>query len=963
MANAQSHIAKAGSEKKNPPKVESTGVAELTGDAAALAQLPGGPIAAAGDGTIQPHAAPLGDPRLQRAQRHALATRIGRVAGNRHLQRVVTSIRESVPRTVRALGALPVLMRATLGEDVTQLATVNAAAAPLTLMDATGTIATTLGDLQAGDSVRILSRAGANVRVHVETGEQQGQTGFAPEASFTISAAPTSVRTPVGQTATVNAAAAPLALMSGTAADATSLGNLAAGDSVRVVGGVGGNARVRVETGTLRGRIGHVPLPSLTVSPVPVSEDAYAQLTAELNRTPRPRRGRLINIIEYHMTADQLQRLIQDGNPEYALLKGTRVISADDLINILNICGAPLIRKVTDYLDRRGRTQSRLRLVFSTANDAERRQVARDDALVGRLRPILGTVHPEIVFGTIISELYPAGGDLSALEGTNPNLARWLRRFAGADEDLGAEAGERAAGLRTALATTRAETPEVAHPAVMQAVNQAPRGQALSGEERTALDSIEEHAYTEGVYTSQNMGVMFLTRWARPLRRAASRPKTFIHRLWSALKQLPHDAVLLNNVVTFFEENPDRGAAGSYTDWLGNIRTHGRLRLDRPAAAEPLHAASAQNSTTIEVREPHMDLFRRGTEVEVDQADGTQITVTVRAVQARQRRLRFSRSVDVAEGAEISPTGASEAARGEAIRITRPASLYDDSAGAPDTSLDWGTVEPGNLFSKTAETTVGSTRYFQGTVYEGTLRGSEGWIEAEAATPLGGGTTMAMENFAWTVRHEMGHSLDLQIGGLSRFSAPSAAQWVKYTGVNDWVDAVIAAGGVANPDARVEHNSVTRSFATAARQYSQAIQGRSTTSPQARRALRWLRGWLAAGGSADVFDTVTQYVDDATDYFNVATLGLPPLGDRVYAAHYSEWYSFADAARSDSLSVGIPPYGYTCPYEFFAEHYAAYTGPGTAPERYARAVPEWALNFFDRLVGRAGAGPEVGIRE
>ena len=74
-----------------------------------------------------------------------------------------------------------------------------------------------------------------------------------------------------------------------------------------------------------------------------------------------------------------------------------------------------------------------------------------------------------------------------------------------------------------------------------------------------------------------------------------------------------------------------------------------------------------------------------------------------------------------------------------------------------------------------------------------------------------------------------------------------------------------------------------------------------------------------------------------------------------------EWFSANNQARSQSLAVGVPPYAYTCSYEFFADHYAAYTGPGTGGDRYARAVPGWALNFFDRLVGTADAGPEVGM--
>ncbi len=89
----QNQAAETKSDKKSQPRVESTVVEELTDDVADLARLPGGPIAAAGDGTIQAQAARLDDRRLQGAQRRALAARIGRAQGNRHLQRVVTALK------------------------------------------------------------------------------------------------------------------------------------------------------------------------------------------------------------------------------------------------------------------------------------------------------------------------------------------------------------------------------------------------------------------------------------------------------------------------------------------------------------------------------------------------------------------------------------------------------------------------------------------------------------------------------------------------------------------------------------------------------------------------------------------------------------------------------------------------------------------------------------------------------
>ncbi len=69
---------------------------------ATLAELPGGPIAAVGDGTIQAQAARLGDGRLQGAHRRALATQIGQIQGNDHLQRVIAS-QEWVGPSKRAL--------------------------------------------------------------------------------------------------------------------------------------------------------------------------------------------------------------------------------------------------------------------------------------------------------------------------------------------------------------------------------------------------------------------------------------------------------------------------------------------------------------------------------------------------------------------------------------------------------------------------------------------------------------------------------------------------------------------------------------------------------------------------------------------------------------------------------------------------------------------------------------------
>lgn len=96
----QNQAADTKSEKKRRPQVEPVAVAEPSGELAGLAVLPGGPLAAAGDGTIQGQSARLDDPRLHSAQRQALAAQIGLVQGNGHLRRVIAQ----AGRRTRAAG-------------------------------------------------------------------------------------------------------------------------------------------------------------------------------------------------------------------------------------------------------------------------------------------------------------------------------------------------------------------------------------------------------------------------------------------------------------------------------------------------------------------------------------------------------------------------------------------------------------------------------------------------------------------------------------------------------------------------------------------------------------------------------------------------------------------------------------------------------------------------------------------
>lgn len=88
----QSQAAEGQADKKGRPRTNPVVIADPAVDLLDLGKLPGGPGLATAGGEIEGQVARLGDARLQIAQRQALAAEVGRVQGNRHLQRVVTSI-------------------------------------------------------------------------------------------------------------------------------------------------------------------------------------------------------------------------------------------------------------------------------------------------------------------------------------------------------------------------------------------------------------------------------------------------------------------------------------------------------------------------------------------------------------------------------------------------------------------------------------------------------------------------------------------------------------------------------------------------------------------------------------------------------------------------------------------------------------------------------------------------------
>ena len=79
-------------QEKAQQRQEKPIIEEPTTDVASPTQLPVVPVAGTGDAAVGGQATRLGDSRMQTAQRQAMAAQIGRLHGNRHLQRVVASM-------------------------------------------------------------------------------------------------------------------------------------------------------------------------------------------------------------------------------------------------------------------------------------------------------------------------------------------------------------------------------------------------------------------------------------------------------------------------------------------------------------------------------------------------------------------------------------------------------------------------------------------------------------------------------------------------------------------------------------------------------------------------------------------------------------------------------------------------------------------------------------------------------
>jgi len=196
--------------------------------------------------------------------------------------------------------------------------------------------------------------------------------------------------------------------------------------------------------------------------------------------------------------------------------------------------------------------------------------------------------------------------------------------------------------------------------------------------------------------------------------------------------------------------------------------------------------------------------------------------------------------------------------------------------------------------------------------------------------------------FQGTIRHEVGHSVDIQVGGFENFSSKSPAKWKRYGNQQAFLDDFIqhAAGGDATLKGK-------------AKDYM------DTTLDEA--------GWNAAVDTADTGGKLTApkasvkaALPNVVNGGDVVDKPEYNLNGRKFLRKYSgtEWQSYATAGEE---SAQIDPYAFNAYPEYFAEVYRIWFN-GTPPDYdCGKNLPGWvASSAFPRLVGGHEVNPEKG---
>lgn len=229
----------------------------------------------------------------------------------------------------------------------------------------------------------------------------------------------------------------------------------------------------------------------------------------------------------------------------------------------------------------------------------------------------------------------------------------------------------------------------------------------------------------------------------------------------------------------------------------------------------------------------------------------------------------------------------------------------------------------------------------------------------------GAGTAAVNINvFNATLRHEIGHAVDRQLGIMDTWGSQDVAgNWVKYASYDEMVDAIITAGGGLGTASSPRHGYPGADVGV----YRQAMIRALTQTQSFTDALTAIKPTAApapdAGPIAAVYQTGRWTGGGAGPWYNPGN--YKPQNDRSFQRAYGDagsLYSFKDSVRA---SRGVTQYQWRAPGEWFAEVYQVYyaeqeNAPDAPVGGILRSKDAQAAEMMSTIVDRGYAPQDMG---
>lgn len=229
----------------------------------------------------------------------------------------------------------------------------------------------------------------------------------------------------------------------------------------------------------------------------------------------------------------------------------------------------------------------------------------------------------------------------------------------------------------------------------------------------------------------------------------------------------------------------------------------------------------------------------------------------------------------------------------------------------------------------------------------------------------GAGTPqIPMNVFNATLRHELGHAVDRQLGIMETWGKQDVAgNWVKYGTYAEFIDAIIQEGGGLGTTASPNHGYPAADVGVYRQAMIQAVQ--QTQSFQT--ALTAIKPTAAAppdaGPISAVFTTPRWTGGGGGPWYNPGN--YRPQNGRSFQRAYggaSSLYSFKDTIRQ---SRGVTQYQWRAPGEWFAEVYQVYyaeqeTAPDAPVGGILRSKDAQAAEMMSTVVDRGYTPQDMG---